>query len=183
MILAFGIDPAAILKNIRGAVPLLKTLYPGVTNEQELGRQVARDLVFTLPVRSIVDRHSKRAPTFRYYFEYVSVNARPQFPHGVPHGAEIIYVLDTIAEATSTKIRFTPHDRAYARAISDYFLHFASTGRPFSTGQPQWLSSTTNQDRTLLFSDPITPKQNFLRPRLNAFLAAGKLLAPFLTPR
>ena len=76
VVLAFGIDPAAVLKRLGAAGFLVRALYPGVKTRTELARQATRDVVFTMPARWAADRHAKRAPTWRYYFDYTAVNAR-----------------------------------------------------------------------------------------------------------
>ena len=68
VVAAFGIDAGEVLKRLGAAGFLVKMLYPGVKDEADLARQVARDLVFTMPVRGIADRHSKRAPTWRCWW-------------------------------------------------------------------------------------------------------------------
>src|SRR5207249_2834921 len=76
VVLAFGVDPANVLKRLGAAGLVLKVLYPGVKDDAELSRRAMRDLVFTMPARSIADRHSRLAPTWRYYFEYTAVKDR-----------------------------------------------------------------------------------------------------------
>ena len=44
---AFGLDPAQIVQRLGAGKVLLKPLYPGVTDNAQLGREVVRDLVFT----------------------------------------------------------------------------------------------------------------------------------------
>lgn len=86
VVLAFGINPENVLKRLGAAGFLVKVLYPGVKDDNELARQATRDVVFTLPVRGIADRHSRRASTWRYYFDYTASKLRPKHPNGVPHG-------------------------------------------------------------------------------------------------
>ena len=89
VVLAFGIDPVTVLKRLGAAGFLIRALYPIVKDDTELARQATRDLVFTMPVRWVADRHAKRAPTWRYYFDYTAIKQRSKFTNGVPHGAEI----------------------------------------------------------------------------------------------
>ena len=78
---------------------------------------MARDLIFTSPVRSLADSHSKLAPTWRYYFDYTGTDPdaiNSGYPTALVHGAEIVYFLDTgdfppTCEATSLNpIETTP---------------------------------------------------------------------------
>ena len=133
VVAAFGIDTGEVLKRLGAAGFLVKMLYPGVKDDGEIARQATRDLVFTMPVRGIADRHSKRAPTWRYYFDYVAVKQRPDFPLGVGHGAEIPYFLDTGDIFEGTREIFTDADRALARRASDYLFSFAKDGQALGT--------------------------------------------------
>ncbi|MDZ4791730.1 MAG: carboxylesterase family protein [Hyphomicrobiales bacterium] len=115
--LAFGVKPAELLKKIGGANLLVKSLYRNVRDEDERARQVTRDLVFTMPVRWIADRHSKLAPTWRYYFDYTAVKLRPKFPSGVSHGGEILCVMNT-GDVYQAQVRFLPTQTADFRKPS-----------------------------------------------------------------
>ena len=180
VVVAFGVDPAQVIRNLRGAGILAKALYPGVKDDQQLGRFVARDLIFTSPVRALADSHSKLAPTYRYYFDYIAVKARPRFPHGVGHGAEIVYFLDTGDLSPDMQSYFSQPDRDYARHASDYLIEFARSGRPASAGSPPWPSHDAHNDRTMQFGHTVSAQPNFMKARLNVFIRGSKLLAPIL---
>jgi para-nitrobenzyl esterase len=183
VVLAFGVDPAKVLGGLRGAGIVAKALYPGVKDENQLGRMVARDLIFTSPVRSLADRHSKRAPTWRYYFDYTAVNARSRFPNGVSHGAEIVYFLDTGDFSPDMRSYFSQPDRDYARRTSDYLFEFARSGRPASPGSPAWPNHDARNDKTLQFGQTISVQPNFMKTRLNVFIGGSRLLAPVLNSK
>ena len=144
---------------------------------------VARDLIFTSPVRSLADRHSKRAPTWRYYFDYTAVNARSRFPNGVSHGAEIVYFLDTGDFSPDIRSYFSQPDRDYARRTSDYLFEFARSGRPASPGSPAWPNHDARNDKTLQFGQTISVQPNFMKTRLNVFIGGSRLLAPVLNSK
>ena len=91
---AFGLDTADVVKRLGAGRILLKPLYPGVTDDAELGRQAVRDLVFTAFAKRIAYLHAQRAPTWRYYFSHVQTGLRPR-PPGVGHGSEIAFVMGT----------------------------------------------------------------------------------------
>ena len=177
VILAMGIDPAKVLGRLRGAGLAMRILYPGVRDEAVLARQTSRDLIFTLPVRWIADRHSKLAPTWRYYFDYTALADRPKFPRGVPHGAEIPFTLDTGDLHDGTRAIFTAADRDYARRVSDYWFTFAKTGRPGSTAGPEWPSHRPRRDRTMVFGETIAVQSNFMRPRLNILMGVMRIVS------
>lgn len=172
VILAMGIDPAKVLGRLRGAGLALRILYPGVHDEALMARQASRDLIFTLPVRWIADRHAKLAPTWRYYFDYTAVRNRPRFPMGVPHGAEIPYFLDTGDMFEGTKDIFTAADREFARQASDYWFAFARSGKP----APDWPDHRHRQDRTMVFGNEIAVQSNFMRPRLNILMGVIRII-------
>jgi para-nitrobenzyl esterase len=183
VVAAFGIDAGEVLKRLGAAGFLVKVLYPGVKDDADLARQVARDLVFTMPVRAIADRHAKRAPTWRYYFGYVAVKQQPEFPFGVGHGAEIPYFLDTGDIFEGTREIFTDADRALARTASDYLFAFARDGRPSAPGAPPWPSDTQIRDRTMVFGGNVEVERRFMRARLNVMIGASKIAGRLLARR
>ena len=180
VVLSFGINPADVLKRLGAAGFLIKVLYPGVKDGNELARQATRDVVFTQPVRGAADRHSRRAPTWRYYFDYSAAKERPKHPGGVPHGGEVPYVLNTIDLFEGTKDIVTDGDRAFARRISDYWFEFARTGKPAAKGSAAWPDDRRRQDRTMVFGENTEVQSNFMRARLTVFLGVGKALGAVL---
>lgn len=172
----FGVDPAKVIKRLGAAGILVKALYPGVKDDSQLGSQATRDLIFTMNARWIADRHSKLAPSWRYYFDYTAVKNRANFPNGVPHGGEITYFLNTGDIFPGTKDIFTDEDREFARRVSDYWFEFARTGRPASSGGPEWPSDHGKQDKTVVFGETVAVQTNFMKTRLNIFMGAIKIL-------
>jgi hypothetical protein len=77
--------------------------------------------------------------TWRYYFAYTAVKERAKFPHGVPHGAEIVYALDTGNNSDKTRAVFMKQDREYARRVKERlnalisWLTSNEAADPFST--------------------------------------------------
>lgn len=183
VVLAFGVDPGAAIQKLGASGIFVKALYPGVRDQRELGRQVARDLVFTMPVRWTADRHSKHALTWRYYFDYTAANERARHPHGVPHGAEIIFSLDTGELNESTRKSLSDADRQYAHKVSEYWFTFARDGKPSSAGAPLWMNDTAGHDRTMEFGNTMMLKPNFMKARLNVFIGTTKMLGPLLSRR
>lgn len=180
---AFGVKPEELLKKIAAAGFVAKLLYPGVDDESERARQATRDLIFTMPVRWTADRHSKRALTWRYYFDYTAEKLRPKFPNGVPHGNEIVYAFDNIDVAQSTKPHATAADRAYSKIVADYWFNFARTGRPFAKGEPFWEPHRAGADRILIFEPSIRAERNFMRARLNVMIGLTKVIGAVMKPR
>jgi para-nitrobenzyl esterase len=166
----FGVDPAKLLEQMRGARFALKLLYPKVKDEQEMARQAARDMVFTLPARWAGDRHAKRAPVFRYYFDYVAPERREGLPNGVPHGGDIAYFLDTGDLGAA--------GREQARRVSDLVIAFAKTRTP--NGLVQWRRHDGRQDWTLLIGEKVEMAKNYWTARLNAMIGGARLLEFFV---
>lgn len=176
VVLAFGIDPAAVLRRLGAGGFLVRVLYPGVTDDSQLARQATRDLVFSMPVRWSADRHYRRAPSWRYYFDYIAVRDRGKYPNGVPHGAEVPYFLNTVDVFEGTKDIVTAEDREFARRASDYLLEFARTGKPAPSSGPEWPNHARRQDRTMIFGEEIAIQRNFMRARLNTFIGVTSIL-------
>jgi para-nitrobenzyl esterase len=99
------------------------------------------------------------------------------------HAVGNLYALDTCDIYEPTKNTFTNADRDYARRVSEFWFQFAKVGKPISEGSSSWPSDTATRDRTMLFSKSMQVKSDFMRARLNVFIAAGKILATFAKPR
>lgn len=166
----FGVDPAKLLERMRGARFALKLLYPKVKDEREMARQAARDMVFTLPARWAGDRHAKRAPVYRYYFDYVAPERRERLPNGVPHGGDIAYFLNTGELGAAGRER--------ARMVSDFVISFARTGTPQAS--LSWRPHKGREDWTLVLGEKLEMAKNFWRLRLNTLMNGAKLLEFFV---
>jgi para-nitrobenzyl esterase len=99
------------------------------------------------------------------------------------HAVGNLYALDTCDIYEPTKNTFTNADRDYARRVSEFWFQFAKVGKPISEGSSSWPSDTATRDRTMLFSKSMQVKSDFMRARLNVFIAAGKILATFAKPK
>ena len=60
---SFGVDPAVLVQKMGKARIFVRSLYPGVSDQSQLGREVARDALFTAFGRRIAYLHSTKAPT------------------------------------------------------------------------------------------------------------------------
>lgn len=180
---AFGIDPAEIIGKIAAAGFVVELLYPGVENKEERARQATRDLIFTMPVRLIADRHARKAPVWTYYFDYTAEKLRPERPNGVPHGGEIPYVFNTAGRDPATKPNFTDNDRAFAAKVSDYWFNFAKDGAPAAKGTPAWPRDTRFVDRTMMLAEPIEVKADFMKLRLDVMIGLTKIIGAVAGPR
>lgn len=176
---AFGIDPANLIKQMGLVKIALKPLYPGVNDNEQLGRELIRDLIFSAFAKRISDLHSARAPSWRYYFSYIPQKLRGQEP-GVPHGGEIPFVFDSGTLAPESKAYFAAADEEMAKRVGDYWFEFARSGNPNPSGQPAWAQNDAKNDNTLEFGDAIAPQKNFMRARLNVFIGLLNVLGKIL---
>lgn len=179
----FGVDAAKVIADMRTKHPLalrlIKLLYRDVWDDAELGRQVARDMTFTtLGYVAALAQHRTGTPTWRYYFDYVSENARDLYAHGTWHGNEIPYVLNTLAqmEPTESARPFTAADRDFSWRVSEYWLRFARDVTVFSpqiSGETDWPAWRPRQDITLRFGQNgqagIAIEKRFMRRRMQVF--------------
>jgi para-nitrobenzyl esterase len=173
---AFGIDPAVIIQRTGNARIAIRALYPGVSDDSEVGRQLVRDMAFTAPARRRAQWHARVAPMYRYYFSYLRQSERGKLP-GVPHAGEIPFVFGTGDAVWGAAM--TDADREISRKVMAYWLAFARTGKPAVEGSPAWPAHTSRSDRVLEFGDAITPRSNFMQPRLNLLSAVtDRVLAP-----
>ena len=175
--LAFGIQPAQLIKKLGVGGLLVRPLYRGVKDDAELGRQVVRDAVFTAFARRIAVLHATQAPVWRYYFSRVPDGLRGQLP-GVPHGGEVAPVFGTADLCACTGAVPTDGDRAAAQAVAARWVGFARHGQPDAPGLPAWPADTRSKNVLLEFGDEQVLRTAFMRQRLNAFIAAGNLLGP-----
>lgn len=175
----FGVDPTTTITHLRQRRPLLLKLIKSLYDEHDdrrLGRKVARDMAFgTMTWLAVQAQHRRGVPGWRYYFDYVSENARDLCRDGSWHGNEIPYVMETMsAENPQMADRpFTEGDRQFARRISEYWLRFAQDATEFShqlTGEVIWPAWHPGEDVTLRFGikgeAAIVPQHRFMRLRL-----------------
>lgn len=186
----FGVDAAKVIARLRAKQPLtlrlIKLLYPGVWDDIELGRQVARDMSFTtLGYVMALAQHRIGIPGWRYYFDYVSENARDIYPHGTWHGNEVPYVLNTLGQMPPGEAdrAFTTGDHQFARRVSEYWLSFARDITEFSHqigGEVSWPAWHPSQDVTLRFGQDgladIHIEKRFMRRRMQVFRLLMKAL-------
>jgi para-nitrobenzyl esterase len=89
------------------------------------------DYFMTQQGREMARWHTKNgAPTYRYYFSYLSPSRRTPDSLGVGHGGEIGYVFG--------RNTADPQDAAMTAAIQAYWVAFAKTGVPGKASGPIW---------------------------------------------
>ena len=152
---------------------LVRSLYPGVSDRRQLGREVARDALFTAFGRRIAYLHSAKASTWRYYFNHVGLNATAgasaDADAGVLHGGEVPFVLGTLEGCQCIGGPVTPLDHAVERRTGDRWAAFVRTHKP--AGTVDWPIDDRRRGQFLEIADEDTARPGFMAPRLNAFVA------------
>lgn len=163
---AFGVDPAVLLQKMSRSRILLRSLYPGVSDERQLGREVARDALFTAFARRIAYLHSAKAPTWRYYFTHTGSNPG----NGVGHGGEVPFVLGTVDGCNCLGRLITPPDRTVERRTSNRWAEFVRNREP--SGKILWSKDDRRNGQVLEIGDLDTVHPGFMASRINVFIAA-----------
>ena len=176
----FGIDVTALLRNLGAARIAARLLYLGERDDETLALEVVRDLVYVAPVLRLATLHSRRAPTWRYYFGYVPAGLTDTWKYGVSHGGEIAFAFNTLDMTPDFIGKMDDADRAMAVQVSGYWSAFAATGVPASSAGPAWPQHTSRQDRLMNFGDTTAVQRNFSRTRLSIF---ATLYPRLLTPK
>ena len=167
-----GLDPAALVKKLGAARILVRPMYPGVTDEGELGRQVVRDVGFTAFSRRIAVLHSKTTPTWRYYFSYVPQQARA-LKVGAAHGDEVTAVFGTGDLCACLPTPLTDTDRELGRQMAARWVAFAKVGDPgvaATANTPRWPPDSRYRPVVLEFGEQQTLQTDFMKNRLNTFI-------------
>jgi para-nitrobenzyl esterase len=175
---AFGVDPAAVVKKLGAARVVVRALYPPELTDAQLGRQTMRDLIFTAFERRISSLHSSRAPTWRYYFGYVAGGMRAD-REGVTHGADVPFTMGTLDLCQCFAAPLTAEDHAAARRTTDRWFDFARTGSPVPLDGAAWPKDGARDARLLQIDRIDEVRVDFMKRRLNAFIGTLKVLGAF----
>ena len=116
-------------------------------------------------------------PTYLYRFSYVPTERREQWVNGVPHGAEIPFVFDTLAAGGGQP---SPEDSEVARITNTYWANFARTGNPNGNTVPQWPRHRDDRDSIMDFGldGTVVAGPDPRKERLDVSEAAGGLPRP-----
>ncbi|WP_407732721.1 carboxylesterase/lipase family protein [Pseudocitrobacter faecalis] len=177
----FGVDLAGEIEKLRRTrrlgLGLIKLLYPGVKGDEELGRQVCRDMAFTTLGYVVMQAQQRvNQPCWRYWFDYVAEAEHATYANGAWHGNEVPYVFDTLTLAEPARFYVNDRDRAFAAQVADYwvnFAHHASATCTVLNGPTRWPASLQGRDRLLRIGlnkhAGFKVENRFMRARLALF--------------
>jgi len=97
------------------------------------------DRVQAEPARFTANAFARKGATaYVFRFSYIPASMRDRMRNGVPHGAEIPYVFNTLRTGYGPSP--TSEDEAIARLLNTYWANFAKTGNPNGPGIAKWPS-------------------------------------------
>ena len=97
----------------------------GVKGDEELGRQVCRDMALTTMGYVVMQAQQRvGAPCWRYWFDYVAEAEHATYINGA-HGNEVPYVFDTLGEVEPSRQYVNARDLQFAAHVADYWVSFA----------------------------------------------------------
>jgi para-nitrobenzyl esterase len=92
-------------------------------------RYLFRDFTVALPIwKWATLQAAKSRPAYVYYFDFRDAHQ----PHGAPHSAEYAPVFGNLPPDASAEMR------ALSALIRKYWINFARSGNPNTTGAPRW---------------------------------------------
>jgi para-nitrobenzyl esterase len=128
------------------------------------------DQMMSEPARQVARILSARGQRMYYFrFGYVAESLRKQVP-GAPHATDIPFAFDTVAARYGKDL--TAQDEALAKAMHEYWVTFARTGKPTAKGHADWPVYNAKTDLIMDFTatGPVVAADPW-RERLD--LAAG----------
>jgi para-nitrobenzyl esterase len=191
----FDMAPEHKIRTVRYYYPDLAERQDAPALRPELGRRLARDAFFTVTTYKIAEAHGKRAPVWRYYFDYTAENHRATVPDGTRHGDDVAFTMNTLAfappfppDSPENPLAVTATDEEVASRVSEYWFEFGRTGTPSSSTGPEWPKHAEGQDKTLLLGQFIEVRTDFMKQHfgetpmdnMSAFDEVGKVLDKFM---
>jgi para-nitrobenzyl esterase len=128
----------------------------GTTDLRTLLTMAGTDRVQAEPARFTASAFVARgSPAYVYRFGYVPAALRERWATGVPHGAEIPFVFNTLGAFPGSTP--TAQDQAVARMVNTYWANFAKTGNPNGAGLPGWPRYDPRRNEILEFRSDGSP--------------------------
>ncbi len=120
------------------------------TNLEQVTFKAGGDQAMSEPARQVARTLSARGqPTYYFRFSYVAESLRAQTP-GALHATDIPFAFDTVAARYGKDL--TAHDAALAKAMHEYWVTFARTGKPTAQGHPDWPAYNAKTDLIMDFT-------------------------------
>ena len=129
-----------------------KALYnpDNSTDVRVVAFRMGGDQTMVEPAREIARKLSAHGqPVYEYRFSYVAESIRKTTP-GAPHATEIPYAFDTVSARYGKDL--TAADEGAAKAMHEYWVTFAKTGKPTAKGHPDWPAYDAKSDKILDFT-------------------------------
>jgi para-nitrobenzyl esterase len=137
---------------------LLAAYPPGENTVPKTARDLLRDAAFGWQTWAWARLQARTGDSkvFFYYFDQHPERApdSPEANHGMRHGAEVNYVLQTL-NREDPKLR--PGDFAISDTVSTYWTNFAKHGDPNGPGVPVWPRFTEEKRTVMYFKDEAFP--------------------------
>jgi para-nitrobenzyl esterase len=177
LIAIFGVQPGLYLATQPAS---LKAAYAeDKLDDKGLAYALFTDGVMGAPARWIARKASSGAPSWLYYFSYVTENRRNHVP-GAGHATEIPFVFDTWGRLGKLGEGYTPSadTQALTNMMHACWVAFAKTGRPGHCAPGGWPAYDPIKDQLMEFGEKSGLRTNLRKPELDAQEAAkAKLLA------
>ncbi|KAK9900011.1 alpha/beta-hydrolase [Cystobasidium minutum MCA 4210] len=87
-------------------------------------------------VRYLAQKHSKRAPVYKYHFTQVPQNGT--IDAGVAHFYEIPYIFGVMDQTVRNPMSQRPGDLETSRYMQEYWINFVHDLKPSASGAPEW---------------------------------------------
>lgn len=169
LMLSYGMQPGDVIRQFGGRTPGLEGAYgPAVTRDDATyATALYRDVAFTYPARAVARAQSRYAPTWLYWFDYVTEARRGEVT-GVNHAGEIPYVF-AIDRTTAGLPAGSAADTAFASGVNGCWASLAIGGTP--NAEPlcaDWTPVSRDKETWFVFRDPPEAVDHHDRRQLDA---------------
>ncbi|QSX32236.1 carboxylesterase family protein [Shewanella avicenniae] len=121
-------------------------VYP-TYSPKALAAYIATQQAMIEPARYVAKAFAKNeVPVWHFRFGYVASANQGKWP-GAFHASDIPFVFNTITAAYGDKV--SEQDQQVANTLLQYWVNFAKTGNPNSSGLPEWSNFDANKELML----------------------------------